>query len=352
MLLRYALLPFRSAPLILTITVTIGLVLAVYAGFFGIPLALILTSWSSKYCFLMFDAILAGEEPPVLSVEMVNPVSEQRPVVQMILVALGVAAVTLVEHYMGHPAAVAISILLLLTLPASIAVMGITRNPLRAAYPPSLMALARGLGPDYLWLVGGVLAYGVALYLIATRISSLWLTFAGLQFCTFAVFALIGGAVFEHRTDLGIATRSLRERMTDRDKRDHERARREMLDEAYAQLRLRRSLDAWQFIDRWLATHRGRETERVEYLAILGAVSQWDDPAIADKLSNEYIAMLLTSRDNGAALEIAERRFARHPQFQPKPPAQAIRLAELASLAGKRALRRQLDASRSGTIDG
>jgi hypothetical protein len=347
MLLRYALLPFRSSPLILTVTFTIGLMLAMRAGIAGIPLALILISWFFKYCFVLLDAIIAGEEePPVLSIEMVNPVSEQRPLAQALLIAGGVALVVFVEAQVGHIAALLVSLLLLLVLPASIAVMGVTNNPLRAAYPPSLIALMRAMGRDYVALLAATVFYGALLYVIATQSGILLVLFAGIQLCFLSVFALIGGAVFEHRMELGIATRSRRERAADRDQRDHESERRRMLDDAYAQLRLRRSLDAWQAIEKWLAPHRGGDTERTEYLAVFEVVSQWDDPVIADKLGNEYIAVLLSRKDNGAALEIAERRFARNPQFQPKPSTQAARLAELAALAGKRSLRRQLDAVR------
>ena len=80
---RYLLFPLRGAALVLVVSFTLGQVLAVRAGLLGIPLAVILVSWFFKYCFVLLDAIVAGEEePPVLSAEMVNPVSEQRPLAQ------------------------------------------------------------------------------------------------------------------------------------------------------------------------------------------------------------------------------------------------------------------------------
>jgi hypothetical protein len=75
----------------------------------------------------------------------------------------------------------------------------------------------------------------------------------------------------------------------------------------------------------------------------LDVVSQWDDPAVGDKLANEYIARLLAERKTGEAIVIAEKRFAVNPKFRAVPPAQAQRLAELAGLAGKRLLKRQLE---------
>src|SRR6516165_7004475 len=87
---RYFLLPFHSTTLLLLGTFTLGWALVAKAGFLGIPMGLILLSWFSKYCFVLLDSITAGSEtPPVLSVEMVNPIDEQRPVTQAAIVVLG-----------------------------------------------------------------------------------------------------------------------------------------------------------------------------------------------------------------------------------------------------------------------
>jgi len=341
---RYALRPFHSAPLILVVVFTAGLAISVQS-LFGMPLTILLVSWFFKYCFVLLDSILAGdEEMPVLSAEMVNPVSEQRPLAQAILIALGAAFVAAADKYAGDAIAKALGLALLFALPASIAVMGLTRSPLRAAWPPPLILLIQGIGLDYVWLVGTTVASAAFVYAFVTHGAPLWSVIALTMLFFLTTFSLIGGAVFEHRERLGIATLTRSERMSERDRRDHERERRAVLDEAYAQLRLKRSLDAWQGIDAWLARYRGTESERGEYDAVFDVVSQWDDPAVADKLANEYIALLLTARATGTALSVAERRVAANPRFHAKPTTQATRLAELAGLAGKRALKRHFEA--------
>jgi hypothetical protein len=77
----------------------------------------------------------------------------------------------------------------------------------------------------------------------------------------------------------------------------------------------------------------------MEYHAVFDAACAWDDVRPGDRLANELIGLLLVRRQTGTALEVAEQRFAMNPQFR---PVNAARLAELASLAGKPALRRQL----------
>ena len=47
-------------------------------------------------------------------------------------------------------------------------------------------------------------------------------------------------------------------------------------------------------------------------------------------------------RETGRALEVVEERLASNPNYRPKVTAHAARLAELAAVAGKRALHRQL----------
>ena len=80
----------------------------------------------------------------------------------------------------------------------------------------------------------------------------------------------------------------------------------------------------------------------VEYRAVLEAASKWDDIRPADRLANDLVGLLLAKRANGEALRIVEQRLAINPQFQVLPPAQAIRVAELAGVAGKRSLQRRV----------
>ena len=88
---RYFLMPFHPAPLILMVILTILWTYLIELGkIFGILGDFILLSWFFKYCFALLDAVVAGhKELPVLSVEMLNPVDEKRPLIQAIIVSLG-----------------------------------------------------------------------------------------------------------------------------------------------------------------------------------------------------------------------------------------------------------------------
>src|SRR5580698_2480176 len=118
---RYLLMPFHAAPLMLVIVFTI-----LWTGFitfgklFGIPADFILLSWFFKYCYALLDAVIADHKDlPVMSVEMLNPVNEQRPLIQAIIVSLGFIASWWVYHTVGPIAGLSLGAVLLAALPAT-----------------------------------------------------------------------------------------------------------------------------------------------------------------------------------------------------------------------------------------
>ncbi len=343
---RAVLLPLQAAPLILVALFSVGLRFAIGGGLLGIPLVVMLVSWFFKYGFAVLDSAVAGEpEPPVLSVEMVNPFNEQRPLAELALIVAGCLLVMLARSVAGAPGMFLTGAVLLASLPATVAVLCLAPNPLQAASPIALARLIRGLGRHYTWLVLATLGLGAGLYLLTLH-AALVLTLALGQLAFLFVFALIGGVVHENRLALGIVTLTREERRAERELREHVSERKQMLDRSFAQLRLGRSADSWTEIERWVASHCHGERADSEFDALIESTMKWEPPVVADRLVSEYLGRLLAGRDNGRALETLERRLAGNPRFRPAPQEQARRLRELAALAGKRALCRQLDADR------
>jgi hypothetical protein len=344
---RYFLLPFRGGALVLALTFTLGLLLAVHAGLMGIPLAVVLVSWLFKYCFILLDATVAGaEEPPVLSIEMVNPLDEQRPLAQAILIAAGaMLALELARHTIPGIGWLTGALLVVL-LPASIAVLGMSGNPLRAAWPPELLSLIWGIGRDYAMLVCSILALAGLVVALIRYGAPIWMLISGTQLALLLTFALVGGVLHEHRLELGIEFRSRRERLADRLRDEHVSERNRVLDVAYAKFRVGKPLEGWQEIHAWLNLHGGAEDPDdkllLEHRAVLAAAARWDDVRPADRLTDDVVGLYLARRETGRALEVVEERLASNPLYRPRHAAHAVRLAELAAAAGKRALRRRL----------
>jgi hypothetical protein len=232
---RYFLLPFHSTTLLLVGTFTLGSILVVNGGLLGIPFGAILLSWFFKYCFVLLDSVVAGSEtPPVLSIEMVNPVDEQRPVAQAAIIVFAVLLVRAIFDHLGRTAGLVSGSILLFGLPASVAVLGLTRNPLLAVWPPEIWAITRACGREYVLINIAMLTAAVLVYGLWHRGEPLWLVVAAVQLWFLFAFSLVGGAVFEHRTELGIDSRTRQEREAERREREHALERSRMLDRAYA----------------------------------------------------------------------------------------------------------------------
>jgi hypothetical protein len=341
---RYFLLPFHGTTLLLVGTFTLGSILVVNGGLLGIPFGAILLSWFFKYCFVLLDSVVAGSEaPPVLSIEMVNPVDEQRPVAQAAIIVFGVLLVRAIFDHLGRTAGLVSGSILLFGLPASVAVLGLTRNPLLAVWPPEIWAITRACGRDYVLITIAMMTAAALVYALWHRVEPFWLVVAAVQLWFLFAFALVGGAVFEHRIELGIDSRTRQEREDERRVREHALERSRMLDRAYANFRVRKPLEGWQEIQTWLERHAQGAQAPSELAAVLQSASSWDDVRPADRLASELIGVLLARSENGKALEVLEQRLRSNARFRPTQRAHVARLAALASAAGKPALRRLLE---------
>ena len=345
---HYVLFPFRGGALAVLLTFTLGFDLAVHAGFMGIPLAAALTSWFFKYCFALLDSIVTGEaEPPVLSAEMINPFSEQRPLGQALVIALGVALTLAVNRSAGMVPGWLCGALLLALLPASIATLGMSSNLVRAAWPPELWSVVRGIGQrDYLILISAIPSLAAVFAMLLHFEAPLWMSIAVGQLSLLLTFALVGSALHEHRLELGIEYRTLQERIAERTERERASERNRVLDHAYMKFRVGSPLEGWQEIQTWLHSQRAGldPTDRLllEHRAVLAITSRWEDVRPGDRLTNDLVELYFVRRETGRALEVVEERLISNPHYRPKVEAHAARLAELAGVAGKRALRRQL----------
>ena len=344
---RYLFYPLRGGAVILVSTFTVGWVIAFQARFMGILLAILLTSWFFKYCFILLDAVLVGaEEPPVLSIEMVNPVDEQRPLAQAVLIAAGAWLAFEAGRLTATTVGWLIGGVFLLLLPASIAVLAMSGNPLRAAWLPELLSLIRGIGRDYAVLLVLIVAVALLMYAVARAGAPYWLLIAVTQLGLLTVFALVGGALHDHRLELGIEFRTPRERVAERTERERISERSRVLDNAYNRFRVGKPLEGWQEIQSWLKLHGNAadlsDKLLLEHRAVLATVARWDDVRPADRLTDDLVELYFARRETGRALDVVEERFATNPRYRPKSPEHTTRLVELAGVAGKRALRRQL----------
>ena len=125
---------------------------------------------------------------------MLNPLDEQRPLAQVAILGLIYLGVKSAHDTMGSTAAAVIAVVALLMLPASVAVLGLERNILKAAYPVTLMKMIVGLGPMYVLVLAIIAGYALLIALLGKWEPWLPLQIAIYLFCILSVFSVLGGA--------------------------------------------------------------------------------------------------------------------------------------------------------------
>jgi hypothetical protein len=152
------------------------------------------------------------EEPPTLDIQMLNPLDEQRPLAQVLILGSIYAAVKFIEGTWDAGPAAVLAALGAFAFPASVAVLGLERNILPAIYPVAITRMIRGLGVMYLLVLAviGVCIAGIGMLL--KWVSMLPLELALAMFGILSIFSVLAGALYERRNELGLETRRSPER--------------------------------------------------------------------------------------------------------------------------------------------
>lgn len=342
-LLRHALRPAQPAALLLVVILAPLVTLASLARFFGLPLKIILLSWLFKYAYALLDTSAEGiDRPPVLSLEMLNPL-ELRPLMQLAICALAFGLAWWVGGVTGR----AIAVAFLLVLPATAAVLGVTESVLEALNPLTLARVIRGLGVYYFALLSAALAYAAAMYGLERLSAPRLLETAIGQWLFLSFFCVIGGAIYERRHALGHEPRCSPEREAQRDERERTRRREQMLDEAYVPARIHEAGRVVEPLRRWLDAAGGAQLED-DARAFLDRAAHWNDERAYGAVSRLVIARLVAARKFSCALELFEgaRRVA--PGIAVVSPADLRVLIDHARATGRARLAERLAAEAGG----
>jgi hypothetical protein len=331
-LFRHLARPARGGAAGVVIVFAFLLVIAAKARLIGIPLALLVVSWYFKYAYILFDHTVRGfDEPPTLDIEMVNPVNEQRPLAQVLILGLLFFALKVAQSYLGTPAAVALGVIFLFFLPASVAVLGLESNILKAAYPMVWFHLVRGLGLLY----GAVL---LVIFVVCLSLGLLWkldlwepLEIALGMFAILSIFSFLGGVIYERRHELGIETWASPERTAELKSKEEWRGHEKLVMDAYGLMRAGSHVKAWEALFDWLKS-RGFSPE--DYRWLCERTVQWDDPRYITRLTEDHVARLLVLKRTGEALDAVAQRLKLDPNFRPKSAADTLSVAQLAARGG------------------
>ncbi len=333
--IRHLLRPARGGAAGVLIVFAMLLAFFSRGGLMGLIGSLMLMSWFFKYAYVLFDHTVRGfDEPPTLDIDMLNPLNEQRPLAQVVILALTVVAVLYVKHMMGPVVAVIVAAAAALLAPASVAVLGLEGNIIKAANPIAWVRVVVGLGPMYLLVLIVIAGYGLLIALL--RQWELWLPVqsAIFMFGILSVFSVLGGALYERRHELGLEAWASPELIEERRKGQELRQSENEVTEAYGQMRAGSHIQAWEQLQKWLSS-RGHAPE--DYRWLCGRVAQWGDPRYVTRLTEEYVDRLLALKRNGEALDVVAARLTQDPGFRPKSAVATLQIARFAAAGGAKA---------------
>jgi hypothetical protein len=333
-LLRYLLLPARPAGLLLIAVLTLGFTLCSFASYFGLPMFLVFASWLSVYGYVLLEHVAHGaHEPPVLSLDMANPVSEHRPLVQLLIVGAVWLAIRALSAHIGALATAALEALALAALPACIAVLAIADTFWQAVNPLALWQVMRAMGVSYLVIVGVALLAGFGMLGLAhTDALVSWELEALGIYAWLALFSLIGGALFEHRMNLGFEAMHAPERLARRLQVQLDAERDRFVDGVFAQARGGNLRGAWETIEQRL---EAEQQQKDAYEWLNARLASHEDQRLANRLVQTWIHRLLGT-DNGRVIELVRERLRNDADFHPRTHAETLRVGELLRLAGQR----------------
>lgn len=340
-LLRSLALPLRTAPLLLIAVFSVLLILAMKASLLGIPLGLLLLTGFFNYAFILVDGIADGaQEPPVLSIEMMNPVSGQRALMVLVIVIIVFFASSAATYWLGAWFATVCALVVAATLPAIVAVQAATGSALQALNLRTCLRLIARLGGDYALIVALVaFATVVSTYVASKDLLPRIALVALFMYFWLAVFALIGTVLFARRADLGMDDALEPEVDAVESDRELERAHDRLIDRIYAQWRGGAQGNAWKTVS---AQFEQSADPLAELRWLYARIAQWPDPRLANRLARELLPRLLAMRHNGEALDMVRARLRTDGDFRPQTSNDLLSLIRLARDAGDRPTARAL----------
>lgn len=346
LVLRYLAAPLRTAPLLFIIVFSVLFLIALSARLIGIWLGWVLLSGFLNYGFVLLDSVANGEkEPPVLSVEMMNPMNGARWLMMLVIVAAGFFISDAAIYWLGAVLGTTVGIAAAATLPAVIAVQGATGSVVQSLNLVRCWRLIHRLGSDYAFIVVWAVFYGLVSYgLLRTSLGDalpLIVRIAWLLYGWLALFTLIGGVLFERHDDIGLADANTPEDLDAEidTSASRERERDRQVDRIYAEWRGGAHVNAWQNIGKHIEQSADPLTE-LQWM--YERIARWPDPLLANRLAQDMLPRLLAAHRYGEALKITRERIKAFREFRPTTAGELMQLARLACDGGDRPMARIL----------
>ena len=298
--------------------------LALFAGVLGLALALLTLPALVRYLMLLLDWRARGKNPEPPAIEHFSWVGNAWslfPLLHMLVFAYGTY---LLGGSYGSVALLGSGLLLATLIPASLAVLAITRSPLESLMPRAVGGLIRRCGASY-WIA--------PTYLLAAAVVLEWLKLLSLPdfvveflslYLLFGLFTLIGGIIKPFRLDREV---NIAEPMDPSDAQidmQQTRARTEVLDHAYGFISRGNRAGGLEHVYGWLAED---PDPAAAWPWFLEQMLRWENNVAALLLAQQYLSQLLHDDEDVAAVKVIMRCRLVNESFRPLPDDMLLALA-------------------------
>jgi hypothetical protein len=228
-------------------------VVSLETGFVFAYLTIAIVVWATANYFVeIVEKGAIGEGWAVFSLETVATWRAQLGVILLLELAAIVAGFKLVQMFAGAELAWIFAAAATVIAPASVALLAVTREPLRSLHPLHLLPAVLRMGVVYIGLAAGsvvVVTLGVLAY---RRLG--FVEFFAASYASFGLAYLIGFVVYSKRLVLGVYAPRSPEAKLGREHERLQRARMRVLDHAYG-IASRGNLEsALTYIDQYVAS--------------------------------------------------------------------------------------------------
>jgi hypothetical protein len=237
-----------------------------------------------------------------------------------------------------------VSAIVLFLVPASIGILGSTRNVFQALNPSALIKFIRAIGGAYASLVAGeiilivlgrVFAPSSPLDLLMPR----FFACLGIAYVWLAIYCVLGSVIFSKRLQLGLDTTFSPEQATAKEDDELADEQEQLIDEIYRHWRVKSFQNAWTALDHHV---NAAKNPADELLWIHKRVVDWSDASFSERVARLLLPKLLEQRRYTDAINVVRSCLSRNKQFRPASSTDLLQLVDVARHAGARDVATQL----------
>jgi hypothetical protein len=316
-LIRELLFPLTDTVVLIAIaTFVLLMALARQAGWFGLWLGVVLVPGLYRYLLMLLEARALGKATPVAGGEIFNVIDNFWSLTPLVLLAMSIWGGVLLHFKVSPLAAQAFVAVLFVILPASLAILALTRSPLESLNPRAIVAVIRAAGSDYA-LVPASMLLGACLvaFLKFGGVPALVVAFAG-TWSMFLVFTLTGALLHENGVHLNVTIPDPLEPDEDLVTERHVRSRRQVLTHAHNFSTRGNRAGCIAHIRRALQEEADADEAWRWYI---GEMFGWEAKDAALMLAQAYLTRLLGEQRDVEAVKLISRCQLEDVRFRPLP---------------------------------